>query len=198
VRSKKIAADAVEKAQRSNTSIQGLVAAASKIGDVVQLITAIASQTNLLALNATIEAARAGEAGRCFAVVASEVKSLAEQTARATDEISSQVDGMQGAITEAVQAIEGVSGTISTINNISIAIATAVEQQGVATREIACSIQQVAQGTEDVSRNVVGVSAAASQTGAAALVLASAAELSQQSNELRADVDRFLAIVRVA
>lgn len=120
-RSTKVAGGAVEEAQRTNITIQGLVAATSKIGDVVQLITAIASQTNLLALNATIEAARAGEAGRGFAVVASEVKSLAGQTARATEEISTQVNGMRGAMSEAVQAIEGVSGTISSINEIAIA-----------------------------------------------------------------------------
>ncbi|MCK1268616.1 cache domain-containing protein [Bradyrhizobium sp. 49] len=198
-RSTKVAGGAVEEAQRTNITIQGLVAATSKIGDVVQLITAIASQTNLLALNATIEAARAGEAGRGFAVVASEVKSLAGQTARATEEISTQVNGMRGAMSEAVQAIEGVSGTISSINEIAIAIASAVEQQGVATREIARSIQQVAQGTEDVSRNIVGVSEASAQTGvAAADVLAAAGGLNHQSTLLKADVDRFLASVRAA
>ena len=198
-RSTKVARDAVEEARRTNVTVQGLVAATSKIGDVVQLINAIASQTNLLALNATIEAARAGEAGRGFAVVASEVKSLASQTARATEEISTQVNGMQGAMGDAVQAIEGISGTITCINEIAIAIASAVEEQGVATREIARSIQQVAQGTEEVSRNIVGVNEAAGQTGVAAGdVLTAAGDLSQQSGVLRADVDRFLASVRAA
>ncbi|UFW88456.1 methyl-accepting chemotaxis protein [Bradyrhizobium barranii] len=198
-RSTKVAADAVDEARRTNTTVQGLAAATAKIGDVVQLISAIASQTNLLALNATIEAARAGEAGRGFAVVASEVKSLASQTARATDEISAQVNGMQGAMGDAIQAIDAISSTISSNNEIAIAIASAVEEQGVATREIARSIQQVAQGTQQVSHNIVGVNEAASLTGVAAGdVLGAADDLRQQSTGLRADVDRFLASVRAA
>ena len=115
---------------------------------MVKLITAIAEQTNLLALNATIEAARAGEAGRGFAVVAAEVKSLASQTAKATDEISSHISGMQGATQESVAAIKEIGGTIAQISNIASSIASAVEQQSSATQEIARSVQNVAQGTQ--------------------------------------------------
>ena len=198
-RSTKVAGDAVEEARRTNHTVQGLVTATAKIGDVVQLISAIANQTNLLALNATIEAARAGEAGKGFAVVASEVKSLASQTARATDEISAHVAGMQGAMCDAVQAIEGIGSTILSINQIAVAIASAVEEQGAATREIARSIQQVAKGTGHVSHNLVGVNHAANRTGVAANdVLTAAGELSHQSVALRKDVDRFLANVRAA
>jgi methyl-accepting chemotaxis protein len=150
-------------------------------------------------LNATIEAARAGEAGRGFAVVASEVKSLASQTAKATEEISAQVAAMQGATTEAVQAIEGIGGTIGTINDIATAIASAVQQQGSATQEIARNVQEAAQGTGMVSSNIVGVNDAAGKTGVAAgRVLVSAEQLSSQAAMLRTDVDRFLANIRAA
>jgi methyl-accepting chemotaxis protein len=197
--STQIAGKAVEEANRTNMTVQGLSAAAAKIGDVVKLISDIASQTNLLALNATIEAARAGEAGKGFAVVASEVKSLASQTAKATDEISAQVAAMQGATTEAVQAIEGIGGTIGAINEIATAIALAVEQQGSATQEIARNVQEAAQGTGKVSSNIVGVNHAAGKTGAAASqVLVSAEQLSSQAASLRADVDRFLVNIRAA
>ena len=198
-RSTEVAARAVQEANRTNVTVQGLSAAAAKIGDVVKLISDIASQTNLLALNATIEAARAGEAGRGFAVVANEVKSLASQTAKATEEISAQVAAMQGATNEAVQAIEGIGGTITSINEITTTIASAVEEQGAATREIARNVQQAAQGTGQVSHNIVGVNAAAGQTGtAASRVLASAEDLTRQSAALRANIDRFLANIRAA
>jgi methyl-accepting chemotaxis protein len=194
-----IAGQAVAEANRTNKTVQGLSAAAAKIGDVVKLISDIASQTNLLALNATIEAARAGEAGRGFAVVANEVKSLANQTAKATEEIAAQVTAMQSATTEAVQAIESIGGTIGSINEIATTIASAVEEQGAATQEIARNVQQAAQGTGQVSQNIVGVNQAAGQTGAAASqVLVSAEELSRQSATLRADVDHFLANIRAA
>jgi methyl-accepting chemotaxis protein len=197
--STKIAGQAVQQANRTNVTVQGLSAAAQKIGDVVKLISDIAGQTNLLALNATIEAARAGEAGRGFAVVASEVKSLASQTAKATEEISAQVAAMQGATTEAVQAIEGIGGTIGMINDIATAIASAVQQQGSATQEIARNVQEAAQGTGMVSSNIVGVNDAAGKTGlAAGRVLVSAEQLSSQAAMLRADVDRFLANIRAA
>lgn len=197
--STQIAAKAVEEANRTNQTVQGLSAAAQKIGDVVKLISDIASQTNLLALNATIEAARAGEAGRGFAVVANEVKSLASQTAKATEEISAQVAAMQGATGEAVQAIASIGDTIASINEIATTIASAVEQQGAATLEIARNVQQAAQGTGQVSHNIVGVNQAAGQTGtAASQVLLSAEELSKQSATLRADVDHFLANIRAA
>ena len=197
--STEIAGQAVAEANRTNLTVQGLSAAAQKIGDVVKLISDIASQTNLLALNATIEAARAGEAGRGFAVVANEVKSLASQTAKATDEISAQVSAMQGATAEAVQAIEGIGRTIGAINEIASAISVAVEQQGSATKEIARNVQEAAQGTGRVSSNISAVHQAADKTGSAAgKVLSSAEQLSGQAKTLRADVDRFLANIRAA
>ncbi len=197
--STEIAGQAVAEANRTNVTVQGLSAAAQKIGDVVKLISDIASQTNLLALNATIEAARAGEAGRGFAVVANEVKSLASQTAKATDEISAQVGAMQDATTEAVQAIEGIGRTIGAINEIASAISIAVDQQGTATQEIARNVQEAAQGTGQVSGNIASVNQAADKTGSAAnKVLHSAEQLSGQAATLRSDVDRFLANIRAA
>jgi methyl-accepting chemotaxis protein len=197
--STEIAGQAVAEANRTNVTVQGLSAAAQKIGDVVKLISDIASQTNLLALNATIEAARAGEAGRGFAVVANEVKSLASQTAKATDEISSQVGAMQNATAEAVQAIESIGRTIGTINEIASAISIAVEQQGSATQEIARNVQEAAQGTHRVSSNIAAVNRETGKTGSAAdQVLSSAEQLSGHAATLRADVDRFLASVRAA
>jgi methyl-accepting chemotaxis protein len=194
-----IAGQAVNEADRTNVTVQGLSSAAMKIGDVVQLISDIASQTNLLALNATIEAARAGDAGRGFAVVANEVKSLASQTAKATEEISTHVAAMQGATNEAVQAIEKIGGTISSIHGISTTIAAAVEEQGAATREIARNVQQAAQGNGQVSHNITGVNQAAAEAGLAAdQVLQSADELSRQSAKLRTDVDQFLQRIRAA
>jgi methyl-accepting chemotaxis protein len=197
--STRIAGQAVEEANRTNITVQGLSAAAQKIGDVIKLINDIASQTNLLALNATIEAARAGEAGKGFAVVASEVKSLASQTAKATEDISAQVAAMQGATTDAVQAIESIGGTIGAINEITTAIASAVEEQGSATKEIARNVQEAAQGTSMVSSNIGSVTDAAGETGAAAgRVLASAEELNRQADALRAKVDGFLVNIRAA
>jgi methyl-accepting chemotaxis protein len=197
--STEIAGQAVAEANRTNITVQGLSAAAQKIGDVVKLISDIASQTNLLALNATIEAARAGETGRGFAVVANEVKSLASQTAKATDEISAQVGAMQDATAEAVQAIEGIGRTIGIINEITSAISIAVDQQGSATQEIARNVQEAALGTGQVSSNIAAVNYAAEKTGVASNgVLASAEQLSNQAANLRADVDRFLANIRAA
>jgi methyl-accepting chemotaxis protein len=197
--STRIAGQAVEEANRTNVTVQGLSSAAQKIGDVVKLISDIASQTNLLALNATIEAARAGEAGKGFAVVASEVKSLASQTAKATEEISAQVAAMQGATTQAVQAIESIGGTIGAINEITTAIASAVEEQGSATKEIARNVQEAAHGTSQVSGNIGNVTEAAEETGAAAgRVLASAEELNKQAAVLRAKVDDFMVNIRAA
>lgn len=197
--STQIAGQAVEQASRTNMTVQGLSAAAQKIGDVIQLINDIASQTNLLALNATIEAARAGDAGRGFAVVASEVKSLASQTAKATEDISAQVAAMQNATSEAVHAIESIGGTIGAINDIATAIASAVEQQGSATKEIARNVQEAAQGTGAVSDNISGVTRAAGETGTAAnRVLVSAEDLNKQAGLLRGKVDSFLANIRAA
>ena len=196
--SAKIASQAVEEAGATNRTIQGLADAAQRIGDVVKLINDIASQTNLLALNATIEAARAGEAGKGFAVVASEVKTLATQTAKATEEIAQQIAAIQSATGDAVAAIKGIGGTIGRISEIATTIATAVEEQGAATREIARNVQQAARGTNEVSSNIVGVKQAAVQTGtAAAEVLNAANALSEQAERLRVGVDEFLAQIRL-
>jgi methyl-accepting chemotaxis protein len=189
--------------QESNRIAEGRIGklsrAAQEIGDVVKLITAIAEQTNLLALNATIEAARAGEAGRGFAVVASEVKSLASQTAKATDEISSHIAGMQGATQESVAAIKEIGGTIAQISTIASTIASAVEEQGSATQEIARSVQTVAQGTHEAAANIMEVNRGAAETGAASGdVLDSARTLSTESARLREELDRFMANIRAA
>lgn len=197
--SSKIAEGAVTQAQQTDARIAKLSKAAQEIGDVVKLITAIAEQTNLLALNATIEAARAGEAGRGFAVVASEVKSLASQTAKATDEISSQITGMQAATQESVVAIKEIVSTIGQIARIASTIADAVEQQSSATQEIARTVQGVAQGTQEVASNITQVNRGASDTGSAASeVLNSAQTLSADSTRLRSELDRFMANIRAA
>jgi methyl-accepting chemotaxis protein len=197
--SAKIAQNAVDEAENTNKTVQGLAEAASKIGEVVDLINDIAGQTNLLALNATIEAARAGEAGKGFAVVAQEVKNLANQTAKATEEISTQIGAVQEATEGAVGAIEKIGSIIGEINDISTTIASAVEEQGVSTQEIARNVQQAAQGTQEVNSNITGVTEAANQTGSAATqVLASSGELSRQAETLRKEVDEFLAEVKIA
>jgi methyl-accepting chemotaxis protein len=197
--SNRIAEAAVLQAQQTDGRIGKLSRAAQQIGDVVKLITAIAEQTNLLALNATIEAARAGEAGRGFAVVASEVKSLASQTSKATDEISSHISGMQGATQESVAAIKEIGGTIAQISNIASTIATAVEQQSSATQEIARNVQNVAQGTEEAAANIMQVNRGATETGSASEeVLNSAKTLSTESTRLREELDRFMANIRAA
>jgi methyl-accepting chemotaxis protein len=197
--SNKIAEAAVVQAQQTDGRIGKLSRAAQEIGDVVKLITAIAEQTNLLALNATIEAARAGDAGRGFAVVAAEVKSLASQTAKATDEISSHILGMQGATQESVAAIKEIGGTIAQISNIASSIASAVEQQSSATQEIARSVQSVAQGTQEAATNIVQVNRGATETGSASEeVLNSAKSLSTESTRLREELNRFMANIRAA
>jgi methyl-accepting chemotaxis protein len=197
--SSRIAEAAVVQAKETDGRIGKLSHAAQQIGEVVKLITAIAEQTNLLALNATIEAARAGEAGRGFAVVASEVKSLASQTAKATDEISSHITGMQGATAESVAAIKEIGATIGQISSISTSIASAVEQQGAATQEIARSVQTVAQGTQTAATDIGQVNRGAAETGSASEeVLHSAKTLSSESTRLRAELDRFMGNIRAA
>jgi len=194
-----IANGAVAQAGQTNEIVRGLADAAQSIGEVVGLIQSIAAQTNLLALNATIEAARAGDAGRGFAVVASEVKNLAAQTTRATEDIRGQIEGVQRATGEAVRAIGDIGTTIDQISEISGNIAAAVEQQGAATREIAGNVMQAAQGTSEVSRNIVGVTRASGEVGSAAvLVLESAEALSRQADTLRHEVGQFLRDVRSA
>ena len=197
--STEIASRAVDNARRTGDTARSLAEGAQKIGDVVTLIQSIAEQTNLLALNATIEAARAGEAGRGFAVVASEVKSLAGQTAKATTEISEQIAAIQATSDETVAAIRNVVDVITEIDQIGAAIAAAIEQQGSATKEISRSIQEAARGTHEVNSNISGVQRAADDTGAASSrVLGAAEQLSTQSRDLADQVNRFLSEVRAA
>lgn len=197
--SARMANEAVTQARTTTGRVGELSKAASRIGDVVELINTIAGQTNLLALNATIEAARAGEAGRGFAVVASEVKALAEQTAKATGEIGQQIGSIQSATEESVTAIKEISGTIERLSEISSAIAAAVEEQGAATQEISRNVQQAAQGTQQVSSNIADVQRGATETGSASSQVLSAAQtLSSDSERLRTEVSRFLEDVRAA
>ncbi|WP_431016371.1 methyl-accepting chemotaxis protein [Bradyrhizobium pachyrhizi] len=199
VTSAEIARKAVEEASATDSTMQGLADNAARISVVVDLIQTIASQTNLLALNATIEAARAGEAGRGFAVVASEVKNLASQTAKATEEIRQQIVSMQEVTTTAVSAIRNISSTIGEINDVTTAIAAAVEQQGAATREIARNIQHAAGGTSEVSSNIVGVSTASAEAGTAAGEVLSASDaLRREADVLRSEIDGFLSNIRAA
>ena len=188
-----IARDAVEKAHASDRLVQSLVEGADRIGEVVTLINEIADQTNLLALNATIEAARAGDAGKGFAVVANEVKSLATQTGKATDEIGSQIVAIQSATNQTVAAIKEITGIIQEISDITTGIAAAVEEQGAATQEIARNTQQAASGTKDVTTNITGVNSAAEETkGATDKVMTSANDLSVQADSLREEIKDFL------
>ncbi|MDX3971581.1 MAG: methyl-accepting chemotaxis protein [Bradyrhizobium sp.] len=199
VTSAEIAKKAVDEAGATDATVQSLADSASRISVVVDLIQTIASQTNLLALNATIEAARAGEAGRGFAVVASEVKSLASQTAKATDEIRTQIASMQEVTTSAVGAIQGIGRIIGEINDVTTTIAAAVEEQGAATREIARNIQHAAGGTSEVSSNIVGVSTASAEAGAAAGEVLSASDaLRREADMLRGEIDTFLNDMRAA
>jgi methyl-accepting chemotaxis protein len=197
--SSRIANEAVGQAKNTDNRITKLAQAASRIGDVTQLITSIAEQTNLLALNATIEAARAGESGKGFAVVAQEVKQLAAQTAKATNEISTQISEMQSATQDSVTAIKEIGGTIGRISEIATTIASAVEEQGAATQEITRNVQQASAGTTEVASNITNVSRGAAETGSASSqVLSSAQSLANESNRLKLEMGKFLVSVRAA
>jgi methyl-accepting chemotaxis protein len=192
-----IAGQAVTEAGETMATMRSLSEAAQKIGEVVRLIKDIAARTNLLALNATIEAARAGEAGKGFTVVASEVKNLATQTARATEEIAAQVASMQETAGNAAGAIDRIDKTIGRMNEISTSIAAAMEEQGAATQEIARNVQQAARGTSEVSSNITGLNQVVEDTGAAAVdVLTAADRLNEQAKTLRERVATFLSEVR--
>jgi methyl-accepting chemotaxis protein len=197
--SSQITNQAAKDAEHTNTQIKGLAEAALKIGDVIKLINDIAGQTNLLALNATIEAARAGEAGKGFAVVASEVKALANQTAKATEEISSKVSEMQASTDDSVKAVNTIAETIAKINGIATTVASAVEQQGAATKEIARNVQQASAGTTEVSSNIGGVTKAAAETGQAAEEMLKASKtLETQAASLKTEIETFFKDVRAA
>jgi len=198
-RSTEIAGRATTEAGRTEVVVKELSEGAQKIGDVVELITNIASQTNLLALNATIEAARAGEAGKGFAVVANEVKSLASQTARATEDIGQQITQIQAATRDAASAIKSIAAIIGEVSQTFTSIAAAIEQQGASTNEIARNVQAAAHGTHAVTATIADVSKGASETGSAASqVLSASAGLASQSDRLRQEVDRFIDGVKAA
>ena len=194
-----IAGDAAEKAQATTETMQRLRSASQQIGDAVSLITDIADQTNLLALNATIEAARAGDAGKGFSVVATEVKSLANQTASATDSIRSQVTNIQSISDQAAEAIDRIADTIERMNEIAAAISAAMEQQRAATAEISRNVAEASDRASDVNKNITGVSQGAKQTEVAASdVLSEANTLSENAATMSASVDQFLEGIRTA
>lgn len=197
--SNRMTSEAVKEVKNTDQTVVSLAEAASQIGGVVKLIQDIAEQTNLLALNATIEAARAGEAGKGFAVVASEVKSLANQTAKVTEEISNKISAMQGVTTTAVTAIRGIGSTIEKVSSIISSIASAVEEQSAATKEIANNVSQASAGTSEVAGSITNVTQAATESrGASTDVLGAAKELSTQSERLKNEMGGFLKTIRAA
>gem|GEM_PF-403109 len=192
-----VTAEAVREVEGANQKVEGLAAAAQQIGEVLTLINDIADQTNLLALNATIEAARAGEAGKGFAVVASEVKNLANQTARATEEITGQITGIQSATGESADAISVIGGTIKNVDEIISAIAAAVEEQGAATQEIARNVDHAAEGTREVTINIQDVRSVAKQTESAAhRVQSSSGSLMDNATLLNREIEAFIEAVK--
>lgn len=195
--SSKIAASAVEEVKKTDETVSTLSEAATQIGDVVKLIQDIAEQTNLLALNATIEAARAGEAGKGFAVVASEVKNLANQTGRATEEISKKIVTVQSVSNESVNAIRSIGTIIERIDENTKTIADALRQQDAATREISNNVQQASSGTSEISSSIVNVTHAAKESQSAATeVFEASSELSKTSESLRIEVQSFVNKIR--
>jgi methyl-accepting chemotaxis protein len=198
-RAAEISRDAAQEGRRTDASVAGLAAAAQKVGDVVKLIQDIAAQTNLLALNATIEAARAGDAGKGFAVVAGEVKSLANQTARATEDIRSQIAAIQGESAAALTAIKGISATVHGVEEIAGSIAASVDQQGAAIQEISANIQQAAGRTGQVALHPKQVTDGLDANRSAATDVSTASDqLGRQASVLRREVDAFLDTVRAA
>jgi methyl-accepting chemotaxis protein len=198
-RATEVTGKAVAEAGATNERIESLAHAATRIGEVVELITSIAAQTNLLALNATIEAARAGDAGKGFAVVAGEVKHLATQTAKATEDIAKQIAGIQDESRSAVSAIRTITAVIGDINEMSSAIAGAVEQQGAAIQEIVRNVDMAATGTKAIANSIGEVAAAAHTTGeTAGTIERTAANLQRQNDALKAAVVAFLDDVKAA
>jgi methyl-accepting chemotaxis protein len=194
-----VAQQAMTTVTETGEQISTLATTTDRISEVIALISSIAAQTNLLALNATIESARAGEAGRGFAVVASEVKALAGQTAKATDQITAQIQEIQSATRRAVGSMEEIGSVMNRVTDATTAVAAAMEEQGATTQEIARNVNEAASGTSEVSRNVAGVSQASQEAGAsAAQVMSAARDLSQQSTQLNGQVEKFMAAVRAA
>ena len=192
-RATQAASAAAERASVTDTKVGGMAAAADRVGDVVKLITDIANRTNLLALNATVEAARAGEAGKGFAVVAGEVKALATQTAKATDEIGAQIGAIRTATGQAVAAVRDVTTAIGEVNEVATAIAAAVEEQAAATREIAASVQTVTTATQDATRAMQEVSSISELTDASSAKVLSSADVGRDAETMRGEVMEFLA-----